>query len=98
MNISLDEKKHLASTWFRGLRDRISKEFEKVEEEYASCHNLKNPGKFRIKPWLREGGAGGGGEINTMYGNVFESVGVNISTVHGKFSPEFAREMKDGGD
>ncbi len=98
MNILLNEKKHLASTWFRDLRDSISKEFEKIEEEYASFHSLHNPGKFKMKHWLREGCASGGGEINLMHGNVFESVGVNISTVYGKFSPEFTKEMKDAGD
>jgi coproporphyrinogen III oxidase len=98
MNYSLDEKKKVASAWFRDLRDRILKEFEQIECDYASCHNLKNPSKFKMKQWQRDNGNGGGGEINTMYGNVFESVGVNISTVYGKFSPEFAKEMKDGGD
>jgi len=36
MNYSLDEKKKVASAWFRDLRDRILKEFEQIECDYAS--------------------------------------------------------------
>lgn len=84
-------KKQLAEEWFRKLRNNISRTFESIEDEYAKAKCLTNSARFKIKPWLRN--EGGGGEINTMYGNVFESVGVNISTVHGKFAPEFAKEI-----
>lgn len=88
--------KELAKEWFQSLRNKISLEFEIIENDYASAKGLSNWGKFKIKPWVRE--EGGGGEINTMYGNVFESVGVNISTVYGKFSPEFAKEIPSCND
>jgi coproporphyrinogen III oxidase len=95
------ERKKITSNWFKDLRNKITESFENIERDFAEKNSLKlekdNP-KFKIKPWLRNDGNGGGGEISLMYGNVFESVGVNISTVYGKFSPEFAKEIKDSDD
>jgi coproporphyrinogen III oxidase len=85
MTIRLDQKQQLASDWFAQLRDQICAEFEKIEQEKNST------AKFECKPWDRQGG--GGGVISVMKGEVFEKVGVNISTVHGEFSPEFAKQI-----
>ncbi len=85
--MELTKKQNLATNWFKNLRDNICLEFEKIEEEFST----KNAGKFRYKKWNREGG--GGGEMGIMYGNVFEKVGVNISTVYGKFSEEFKNKI-----
>lgn len=83
-------KQILASNWFKELRDNLCAVFEKIEQEYADEHNLV-PGKFVRTKWDRDGG--GGGEMSVMKGNVFEKVGVNISTVHGNFSPEMQKEI-----
>ncbi|OYZ39269.1 MAG: coproporphyrinogen III oxidase [Novosphingobium sp. 16-62-11] len=78
-----------ARTWFESLRDRICAEFEAIEREAGS------DASFQYKPWNREheGEAvanGGGGVQGLMKGKVFEKVGVNVSTVQGEFSKEFA--------
>lgn len=94
-----ENKKKQASQWFRSLRDDICTEFEKIETELDGD---KPAGVFERKPWNRENEAKpnhsgsillGGGEISLMRGRVFEKVGVNISEVHGTFSPEFADKI-----
>lgn len=78
-----------ARIWFRSLRDRICAEFEKIEIELKD--SAQAPGIFEKKIWERDGG--GGGEMALMHGRVFEKVGVNISTVHGTFSENFAAQI-----
>src|SRR4051812_24700683 len=78
-----------ARAWFEALRDRLCAEFEAIEREAGS------DAAFAYSPWDRadsEGGTGegGGGVRGLMKGAVFEKVGVNVSTVAGRFSPDFA--------
>lgn len=85
-----------ARAWFESLRDRICAEFESIEREAGS------DAAFSYTPWQREHDGepvenGGGGVQGLMKGKVFEKVGVNVSTVHGAFSPEFARTI-NGAD
>ena len=98
---NIDEKKQRAAEWFRTLRDEICAEFEKIESE--DVNNAAPQGYFERKAWQRSDDHnptgdtnGGGGEISLMYGRVFEKVGVNISTVHGYFSPEFRKQIPGG--
>jgi len=85
----IEAKKKESSLWFSSLRDLICAEFEKIEDEITEVE--KPAGRFERKIWQRE--EGGGGEMSVMKGRVFEKVGVNISTVHGKFSEQFAKEI-----
>ena len=86
----MKHERKITSEWFENLRDNLCAAFEEIEVEYAKQKNLQ-PGKFERKTWDREGG--GGGVMSVMRGNVFEKVGVNISTVHGEFSEEFRKKI-----
>nr|WP_294170387.1 oxygen-dependent coproporphyrinogen oxidase [uncultured Sphingomonas sp.] len=84
---ALDAQQQAARTWFEALRDRICAEFEAIEREAGSDAG------FTYIPWERtdvSGEPGGGGVRGQLTGRVFEKVGVNVSTVGGRFSPEFA--------
>jgi coproporphyrinogen III oxidase len=86
----MSSQKQLASEWFENLRNQICESYEQIEIDYAKKHH-KEPGKFMQKAWQRNGG--GGGVMSIMHGNVFEKVGVNISTVFGEFSEEFRKKI-----
>ena len=86
-----------AKEWFETLRGLICAEFEAIEREAGS------DAAFGYTPWQRQSIGGsdagdpGGGVQGLMKGKVFEKVGVNVSTVHGAFSPEFAKTI-NGAD
>ncbi|MCA0207912.1 MAG: oxygen-dependent coproporphyrinogen oxidase [Proteobacteria bacterium] len=95
--ISLDPQQQAARDWFESLRDRICAEFEKIEVEAGS------DARFAYTPWDREAhglapGEGGGGVRGVMTGQVFEKVGVNVSTVGGHFAPDFAASIHGAGE
>ena len=76
-----------ARGWFEDLRTGICTEFEAIEREAGS------DAVFEYQSWQREEAGNpdpGGGTRGLMKGQVFEKVGVNVSTVKGNFAPEFA--------
>ncbi len=62
MVLDQENKKQLASEWFRGLRDNFCSQFEAIDGK-----------KFVRKKWSHSGE--GGGEISVMKGSVFEVEG-----------------------
>ena len=78
--INSDFKKKMADTWFSYLQAQNYKEFEYFEK--------KN--KFIRRDWSKKNkNEGGGTSFILSGGNLFEKVGVNKSTVSGKFAKEY---------
>ncbi len=99
--IELDEEQQAARDWFESLRDRICAEFEAIEAEADPSTGSGEPARFEYLPWDRsdpDGSPGGGGVRGVMKGRVFEKVGVNVSTVGGQFSEEFAKTIHGAGE
>jgi len=89
MNSHLKEKKIIVKNWFKNLSNSICNEFERIEY-------LKSKKKilFKKKRWNASGSSNGGGTFALIEnGSVFEKVGVNISTVSGKFNKEFRKKV-----
>ncbi len=100
---SMDERKEKTASWFKSLRDRICASFEAIEDDYSGSFSDRAAGRFERKNWERtnqsDGAEGGGGVMSIMRGGrVFEKVGVNISSVHGTFTEEFAKNIRGAAD
>jgi coproporphyrinogen III oxidase len=89
----LAARKAAARAWFESLRDRICAAFEALEDAADPVLHPGAPGRFTRTPWSRPGGAGGGGVMGLMRGRLFEKVGVHVSTVHGTFPADYARNV-----
>ena len=84
-----------ARTWFEALQLRICAAFEAIEAEAGSA------AKFERTRWDREEAGNpnpGGGTRAVMKGKAFEKVGVNVSTVNGKFAPEVAASINGASE
>ena len=90
--VNSEFRKKIADSWFSYLQSQICKEFETIE---------KKGKKFIKREWFKKNKKEGGGTSFLLSGgNVFDKVGVNKSTVSGKFKKEFRSKIlgasKDG--
>jgi coproporphyrinogen III oxidase len=93
----IEKQKIITKDWFEDLRKEIIKVFLDIENN-NSRSSKKN--SFNFKKWKRKPGStkdSGGGTMGILYGDVFEKVGVNVSTVHGKFSSKFKKQIPGTG-
>ncbi len=99
---ALDPQQQAARDWFESLQGRICAEFEAIEREAGSDATFDYISWWREADGAKTGpvedGGGGGGVRGVMKGKVFEKVGVNVSTVGGAFSPEFAKTIHGAGE
>ena len=98
--MDLEQRKATAKAWFESLRDQICAAFEAIEDDAPASLYPGEPGRFEKTPWRRgtNGEDQGGGVAGLMRGRVFEKVGVHVSTVHGSFSPDFAKQVKGAAE
>ena len=83
--INSDFKKEMADSWFSFLQTQICKEFEFLEEGKK---------KFIKRDWHKNNkNEGGGTSFTLLGGKIFEKVGVNKSTVSGKFEKKFREKI-----
>ena len=80
MSEQIQNQQKQAEQWFKELRNQMVGAIQKIDGSI-----------FQEKEWQRPGG--GGGLMSILKGEIFEKVGVNISTVHGEFSEEFRDNM-----
>ncbi len=83
--INSDYRKKIVNNWFNYLQVQICKEFENIE---------KSKKKFIKRNWNKKiKKEGGGTSFLLSNGSVFEKVGVNKSSVSGKFKKEFRSKI-----
>ena len=83
--LNSDFKKKMADSWFSYLQSQICKEFENIEQGKK---------KFVKKEWRKKNKKEGGGTSFLLSeGKIFEKVGVNKSTVSGKFQKQFRSKI-----
>ena len=94
----IEARKSTAAAWFSQLQAKLLAEMERLEDacEGPFFPEATRPGRFERKAWTRtnhDGAEGGGGTMAILKGRVFEKMGAHVSTVHGTFSPEFAKQI-----
>ena len=89
MKISQEMEKKLASQWFAFLQRKILEEFQNLELEFSIKNRLKVR-YFRKNIWRKDNPQDGGGQYYILKnGQIFDQVGINHSTVQGKFQKNY---------
>ena len=86
-------KKKLTSDWFKFLQLEISKQFYSLEKDFCK-KNKKKVKSFIKKNWKKDNPKEGGGtSLLLSDGEIFDKVGINQSTVSGKFDKLFRSKI-----
>jgi len=85
------DRRARARAWFEALRDRIHAGLEALEVEAPAELFPGAPARFERTSWDRK--EGGGGVMGMLHGRLFEKAGVHVSTVHGTFPADYARQV-----
>ena len=93
----LETRKKSARNWFESLAARIIAAFEALEDDSTPRFIPARPAALSAPPG-RAATDEGGGVMGMMRGRLFEKVGVHVSTVHGAFSPDFAKQVKGAAE
>lgn len=93
--MKIEDKKKFSEKWFEYLQDQICDCYESIEKKFGGSQ------KFLATKWSKSKKSEGGGNYRILKaGKVFDKVGVNKSTVSGKFSKKFRTNIlgaqKDG--
>jgi len=89
----IEIKKKIANDWFQSLQNKIINHFQLLENE-ASRKNKKREIKFIKKEWKKNNKKEGGGTSYLLSGGkIFDKVGINQSTVSGRFEKSFRSKI-----
>tara|TARA_A100001011_G_C14250215_1_gene817492 strand:+ start:864 stop:1712 length:849 start_codon:yes stop_codon:yes gene_type:complete len=90
---NIEIKKKIVSNWFNFLQLQIYQQF-KILEENTSRRRGKKIRKFIKKKWNKSNiNEGGGSSFLLLGGELFDKVGINQSTVSGKFEKKFRKRV-----
>ena len=92
----IEIKKKLADDWFKLLQSKIIEEFELIENGTNKKKRIKH---FIKREWKKENKKEGGGSSYLLSdGKIFDKVGINQSTVSGKFEKNFRSKILGAGN
>ena len=87
----IEIRKKIVDTWFSFLQLQICEQFESIEKKYSK--NKKSI-KFIKRIWNKSNKDEGGGlSLLLKNGSVFDKIGINKSTVSGRFKKQFRSKI-----
>ena len=87
----IEFKKRIVESWFVSLQEQICEQFETIEKKISKTKKIK---KFTRRIWRKNNSNEGGGmSLLLNNGSVFDKVGINHSTVSGKFRKKFRSKI-----
>ena len=97
MKKSTEIKKKKTNTWFRSLQKKMINQFQFIENEISKKNKTKT--KYFIKRvWKKNNKKEGGGTSFLLSGGeIFDKIGINQSTVSGKFEKIFRSKILGAG-